>query len=113
MASAILHSLCNYAGPQHFCHIAACSAWVPGTMLDHSGREVEPSLPVLPWPHRTSVIPLYSVTTVTASIKSASFKKIDRIAVRKVIESVSAPTTKAPGPAEFVMTIGPLRGAGI
>jgi hypothetical protein len=29
MASAIMHSLCNYAGPQRFCHIAACSAWVP------------------------------------------------------------------------------------
>ena len=34
MASAFLHSVCNSAGPQRFCHIAACSAWVP---VNHAG----------------------------------------------------------------------------
>ena len=74
MASAFLHSVCNSAGPQRFCHIAACSAWVPVTVLDRSDQEVEPSLPVLPWPHRGSVIPLYSVTSVTARVKSATIR---------------------------------------
>lgn len=67
-----MHSVCNYAGPQHFCHIAACSAWVPVTVLDRSGREEEPSPPALPWPRRASVSPLYSVTTVTARVSAAS-----------------------------------------
>ena len=74
MASAFLHSVCNSAGPQRFCHIAACSAWVPVTVLDRSDREVEPSLPVLPWPHQASVTPLYSVTSVTARVKSAAIR---------------------------------------
>lgn len=74
MASAFLHSVCNSAGPQRFCHIAACSAWVPVTVLDRSDREVEPSLPVLPWPHQASVTPLYSVTSVTARVKSATIR---------------------------------------
>ena len=67
-----MHSVCNCAGLQHFCHIAACSAWVPGTMLDHLDREEEPSPSALPWLHQTTVIPLYSVTAVTARVKSAT-----------------------------------------
>jgi len=74
----VMHSVCNCAGLQHFCHIAACSAWVPGTMLDHLDREEEPSPSALPWPHQTTVIPLYSVTTVTARVKSATIQLSDR-----------------------------------
>jgi len=73
-----MHSVCNCAGLQHFCHIAACSAWVPGTMLDHVDREEEPSPSALPWPHQTTVIPLYSVTTVTARVKSATIQPSGR-----------------------------------
>ncbi|MDT5009162.1 MAG: hypothetical protein QOH57_779 [Mycobacterium sp.] len=58
----------NYAGPQHFCLYAACSAWVPGSALGSPIREVEPSLPTRPWPHRASLIPLYSVTMITSRV---------------------------------------------
>lgn len=70
----VMHSVCNCAGLQHFCHIAACSAWVPGTMLDHLDREEEPSPSALPWLHQTTVFPFYSVTTVTARVKSATIQ---------------------------------------
>lgn len=73
-----MHSVCNCAGLQHFCHIAACSAWVPGTMLDHLDREEEPSPSALPWLHQTTVTPLYSVTTVTARVKSATIQLSSR-----------------------------------
>ena len=49
---------------------AACSAWVPGTVLGCLDRETEPSLPALPWPLQASVTPLYSVTPVTSRVKS-------------------------------------------
>ena len=78
MASAIMHTLCNYSGPQHFCHIAACSAWVPVTVLDRLDPEGEPSLPTLPWLHQASVKPLYSVTAVTARVKSATIQPSGR-----------------------------------
>lgn len=53
--------------------IAACSAWVPGTVLGRSDREVEPSLPALPWPPQASVIPLYYVTAVTSRAETCQF----------------------------------------
>jgi len=52
---------------------------VPGTMLDHLDREVEPSLSALPWPHQASVKPLYSVMAVTARVKSATIHTWKRI----------------------------------
>jgi hypothetical protein len=43
-------------------------------MLDHLDREEEPSPSALPWLHQTIVFPLYSVTTVTARVKSATIQ---------------------------------------
>ena len=64
---------------------AACSAWVPGTVLGCLDRETEPSLPVLPWPLQASVTPLYSVTPVTSRVKS----------VRVVAGAMAAPRREA------------------
>ena len=64
--------------------IAACFAWVLVTMLDSLAREVEPSLPALSWPHQTSVTYLYSVTAVTARVKSATI----HIRKRRVLSPV-------------------------
>jgi hypothetical protein len=53
--------------PQHFYLFRGmCSAWVPGSVLGSLAWEVEPSLPVRPWPPQVSVVPLYYVTTVTS-----------------------------------------------
>jgi hypothetical protein len=43
-------------------------------MLDHLDREEEPSPSALPWLHQTTVFPFYSVTTVTARVKSATIQ---------------------------------------
>lgn len=49
-----------------FAFIAACSAWVLGTVLGRQVREIVPSLPVLTWPHLASVSPLYYVMNATS-----------------------------------------------
>jgi hypothetical protein len=60
------------------CNTSAISRRAPrgcsSTMLDHLDREVEPSLSGLPWPHQASVVPLYSVATVTSRVKSATIQ---------------------------------------
>jgi hypothetical protein len=64
-------ALRNYAGPQHFYLFGGmCSAWVPGSVLGSLNREIEPSLPARSWPLQASVVPLYSVTTVTSRANS-------------------------------------------
>jgi len=46
--------------------IAACSAWVPGSVLGYPGREIGPSLPGRSWLCRITVLPLYYVMSVTS-----------------------------------------------
>lgn len=43
------------------------------TVLGYSTREMEPSLPVPSWPRQASVLPLYSVTAITARGKMYRF----------------------------------------
>jgi hypothetical protein len=42
--------LCNFAGPQHFCHLRGLLRVGARIRAGCLAREVEPSLPVLPWP---------------------------------------------------------------
>ena len=69
-----------------FANIAACFAWVLVTVLDSLAREEEPSLPVLPWPHQTSVVPLYPVMAVTARVKTGKLVSAQKLKQRNTAE---------------------------
>ncbi len=51
----------------------------PGTVLGRLVREVEPSLPGLPWPRQASVIPFYYVTAITARGKRQQFGQSQKL----------------------------------
>jgi hypothetical protein len=63
---------CNYAGPQHFCHLRGLLRVGARNRAGGLAWEVTPSLPVLLWPPQTSVPHLYYVTAVTARAKRPS-----------------------------------------
>jgi hypothetical protein len=66
-------ALRNYASPQHFCHFRGYdSAWVPRTVLGRPVWEIEPSLPIRPWPYRASMTPFYYVTAITSRVNNGA-----------------------------------------
>jgi hypothetical protein len=74
-------------------------------MLDHLDQEEEPSPSALPWPHQTTVIPSYSVTSVTARVKSATIQLSGRD-IADIVDGVLAMVSagrRGPGIHHFVM----------
>ena len=77
-------------------NIAACFAWVLVTVLDSLDQGEEPSLPILPWPHQTSVIPLYSVIAITARAKSGELISTQKLKRRNAAEVAGRVSTALP-----------------